>query len=61
MIPVPERGSHGKAWALQGGVLRVFLERGVRVGPVQFGHAGWASGWLLADVGSLVRKEWKWP
>ena len=28
MILVPERGSHGKAWVLQGDVMRVFPERG---------------------------------
>ena len=61
MILVPERGQSGKAWALQGDVMRVFPERGAWVGPVQFGHAGWGSRWFLADVGSLVRKEWKWP
>lgn len=60
MILVSERGSQGKAWALQGDVLRMFLEKGVWVGPVQFGHSGWVSRWLLVDLGSLMREEWKW-
>lgn len=60
LILVSERSSQGKAWVLHEDVLRVFLENRVRVGPVQFGQAGWASRWLLADSGSLIREEWKW-